>query len=194
MGGSVRHPEMLYWVMCYIISLGQYGSLETWKGEFMRAVDGRKTVGKAERGAGDDAKERNLGISQNRNPETEIPGGVECHIWFKKKYQTHVQSLSTCSPQFSYTLKDSMPSSTQLPDDEFECEVTITVILCKKRPLLDADVSWIEKGVIAYEQELSNRAAGAFTFQAQVIAITGPSSPKGHHFGDILLGRTLSQE
>ncbi len=28
------------------------------------------------------------------NPETEIPGGVECHIWFKKKYQTHVQSLS----------------------------------------------------------------------------------------------------
>ncbi|PBK68374.1 hypothetical protein ARMSODRAFT_1040859 [Armillaria solidipes] len=49
-----------------------------------------------------------------------------------------------------------MPSSTRLPDDESECEVAITAILRKKRPLLDADVSWIGKGVVAYERELSN--------------------------------------
>ncbi|KAK0439014.1 hypothetical protein EV421DRAFT_2037594 [Armillaria borealis] len=47
-----------------------------------------------------------------------------------------------------------LSDSTRLPDDKSECEVMITAILRKERPLLDADVSWIEKDVVAYEQEL----------------------------------------
>ncbi len=41
-------------------------------------------------------------------------------------------------------------------DNESECEAIITSILRKKRPLLDADVSWIEKDITAYEKEMSN--------------------------------------
>ncbi|KAK0197880.1 hypothetical protein F5146DRAFT_972383 [Armillaria mellea] len=48
------------------------------------------------------------------------------------------------------------PDSAQLPDDESEREVTITAILRKKRPLLDIHVSWIEKDIAAYEEELSS--------------------------------------
>ncbi|PBK64154.1 hypothetical protein ARMSODRAFT_1088100 [Armillaria solidipes] len=48
------------------------------------------------------------------------------------------------------------PDSARLSDNESEREVTITAILRKKRPLLDADVSWIEKDIAAYEEELSN--------------------------------------
>ncbi|SJL11669.1 uncharacterized protein ARMOST_15075 [Armillaria ostoyae] len=47
-----------------------------------------------------------------------------------------------------------LSDSTRLPDDKSECEVMITAILRKERPLLDADISWIEKDVVAYEQEL----------------------------------------
>ncbi|SJL11668.1 uncharacterized protein ARMOST_15074 [Armillaria ostoyae] len=48
------------------------------------------------------------------------------------------------------------PDSARLSDNESEREVTITAILRKKRPLLDADVPWIENDIAAYEEELSN--------------------------------------
>ncbi len=49
-----------------------------------------------------------------------------------------------------------LSDSAHLPDDESEREVMITSILRKKRPLLDADVSWIQKDIAACEEELSN--------------------------------------
>lgn len=48
------------------------------------------------------------------------------------------------------------PDSARLSDNESEREVTITAILRKKRPLLDADVLWIENDIAACEEELSN--------------------------------------
>ncbi|KAK0245179.1 hypothetical protein EDD85DRAFT_963895 [Armillaria nabsnona] len=42
-----------------------------------------------------------------------------------------------------------------MPSD-YEREAIITSILRKKRPLLDADVSWIQKDIGAYGEELSN--------------------------------------
>ncbi|SJL03227.1 uncharacterized protein ARMOST_06575 [Armillaria ostoyae] len=42
-----------------------------------------------------------------------------------------------------------------MPSDS-EREAMITSILRKKRPLLDADVSWIQNDIAAYEEELSN--------------------------------------
>ncbi len=48
------------------------------------------------------------------------------------------------------------PDSARLSDNEYEREETIIAILRKKRPLLDADVLWIENDIAACEEELSN--------------------------------------
>ncbi len=45
---------------------------ETRKGEFMRAREGRKTVGKAERGAGDDAVSGDSFDGGGRNSEFDL--------------------------------------------------------------------------------------------------------------------------
>ncbi|SJL03225.1 uncharacterized protein ARMOST_06573 [Armillaria ostoyae] len=49
-----------------------------------------------------------------------------------------------------------LSDSTRSLDDESEREAMITSILRKKRPLLDDDVSWIEKDIVAYGQKLSS--------------------------------------